>query len=132
MRIRFALSKVMPLTNRLPAIASFRNGSRASGVSPPLLSSPGRLHGFRIPSDDGHTRWCKMNTVTTIPFLSEETLAGLGITTGDVIEIIEALIRGRAQNTVWSAPKAVILPSDGRYMMAALAAMDNPSLLAVK
>jgi ornithine cyclodeaminase/alanine dehydrogenase len=25
-----------------------------------------------------------------------------------------------------------MLPSDGRYMMAALAAMDNPSLLAVK
>jgi hypothetical protein len=27
---------------------------------------------------------------------------------------------------------AVILPSDGRSMLAALAAMDNPSLLAVK
>ncbi len=73
-----------------------------------------------------------MKTAETIPYLSEETLAGLGITTGDVIESIEALIRGSAQDTVWSAPKAVILPSDGRYMMAALAAMDNPSLLAVK
>jgi ornithine cyclodeaminase/alanine dehydrogenase len=67
-----------------------------------------------------------------IPFLSEETLAGLGITTGDVVESIETLIRGSAQDTVWSAPKAVILPADGRYMMAALAAMDGPSLLAVK
>ena len=73
-----------------------------------------------------------MNTAANIPYLSEETLAGLGITTGDVIESIEALIRGSAQDTVWNAPKAVILPSDGRYMMAALAAMDNPSLLAVK
>jgi ornithine cyclodeaminase/alanine dehydrogenase len=73
-----------------------------------------------------------MNTAETIPYLSEETLEGLGITTGDVIESIEALIRGSARDTVWSAPKAVILPSDGRYMMAALAAMDNPSLLAVK
>ncbi len=73
-----------------------------------------------------------MKTAENIPYLSEETLAGLGITTGDVIESIEALIRGSAQDTVWSAPKAVILPSDGRYMMAALAAMDNPSLLAVK
>lgn len=73
-----------------------------------------------------------MNTAATIPFLSEETLAGLGITTSDAIESIEAVIRGRARDTVWSAPKAVILPSDGRYMMAALAAMDNPSLLAVK
>ena len=73
-----------------------------------------------------------MSTAENIPYLSEETLAGLGITTGDVIESIETLIRGSAQGTVWSAPKAVILPPDGRYMMAALAAMDNPSLLAVK
>ena len=73
-----------------------------------------------------------MTTAQNIPYLSEETLAGLGITTGDVIESIEALIRGSAQDRVWSAPKAVILPSDGRYMMAALAAMDDPSLLAVK
>lgn len=66
-----------------------------------------------------------MKTAESIPYLSEETLAGLGITTGDVIESIEALIRGSARDTVWSAPKAVILPSDGRYMMAALAAMDK-------
>ena len=32
----------------------------------------------------------------------------------------------------FQSPKAVIMPSDGRYMMAALAAMDKPSLLAVK
>ncbi len=73
-----------------------------------------------------------MNTAENIPYLSESTLEGLGITTGDVIESIETLVRGSAEDTVWSAPKAVILPSDGRYMMAALAAMDNPSLLAVK
>jgi len=73
-----------------------------------------------------------MSTAETIPYLSDETLAGLGITTADVIESIEAAIRGSARDTVWSAPKAVILPSDGRYMMAALAAMDDPSLLAVK
>ena len=73
-----------------------------------------------------------MNIAPTIPYLSEATLAGLGITTGDVIGSIEALIAGSAHGTVWSAPKAVILPSDGRYMMAALAAMDDPALLAVK
>lgn len=73
-----------------------------------------------------------MTIAETIPYLSEETLAGLGIATGDVIESIEALIRGGVQDTVWAAPKAVILPADGRYIMAALAAMDNPSLLAVK
>ena len=73
-----------------------------------------------------------MTTCDTIPFLSETTLAALEIETSDVVETIEALIHGSANDTVWSAPKAVILPSDGRYMMAALAAMDNPSLLAVK
>jgi ornithine cyclodeaminase/alanine dehydrogenase len=73
-----------------------------------------------------------MNTAQNVPYLSEETLTGLGISTADVIESIETLIRGSAEDTVWSAPKAVILLDDGRYMMAALAAMDNPSLLAVK
>jgi ornithine cyclodeaminase/alanine dehydrogenase len=73
-----------------------------------------------------------MNAAENIPYLSTKTLEGLGITTNDVIESIEAVIRGSAKDTVWSAPKAVILPSDGRYMMAALAAMDHPSLLVVK
>lgn len=73
-----------------------------------------------------------MTTAKSIPYLSEEILEGLGITTADVIEAIETLIRGSAQDKVWSATKAVIMPPDGRYMMAALAAMDDPSLLAVK
>ncbi len=68
-----------------------------------------------------------------IPYLSEADLAALQITTHDVIDSIEAAIRGAEQGSVWSAPKAVIIPpDDGRYMMAALAAMDDPSLLAVK
>jgi ornithine cyclodeaminase/alanine dehydrogenase len=73
-----------------------------------------------------------MNTPNSIPYLSEELLVGLGITTTEVIDSIEALIVGSAQSTVWSAPKAVIMPPDGRYMMAALAAADDPPLLAVK
>ncbi|HEY5739298.1 MAG TPA: ornithine cyclodeaminase family protein, partial [Gammaproteobacteria bacterium] len=67
-----------------------------------------------------------------IPYLSEKILERLGITTADVIESIEAAIGGIAAGTAWSAPKAVIMPPDGRYMMAALAAMDDPSLLVVK
>ena len=73
-----------------------------------------------------------MPSSDTIPYLSAETLAGLGLTTGDVIDSIEKLIAGCAQNTAWSAPKAVIQPGDGRYMMAALAAADEPPYLAVK
>ncbi len=67
-----------------------------------------------------------------IPYLSEELLAGLGLTTTDMIDSIEALIRGAAAGRVWSAAKAVVQPGDGRYMMAALAAMDGPSFLAAK
>ena len=74
-----------------------------------------------------------MNTASmNIPFLSEQDLEALDLSVDEIIESIEKLIRGSETNTVWSAPKAVILPPDGRYMMAALAAMDNPSLLAVK
>jgi len=71
-------------------------------------------------------------TTKTIPYLSGEMLAGLNLSTSDVIESIEALIAGCENGTAWSAPKAVIMPDDGRYMMAALAAADNPPFLAVK
>lgn len=71
-----------------------------------------------------------------IPYLDEAALENLGITTMDVIAEIENLIRKQSDNNAWSAPKAVIQPKssqeDDRYMMAALAAMDDPSLLAVK
>lgn len=67
-----------------------------------------------------------------IRFLSEKDLESLAITTADVVAAIESLLRGLAGNTVWCAPKAVMLPPDGRYMMAALAAADDPPLLAVK
>ena len=73
-----------------------------------------------------------MLTNESIPYLSGETLAGLNLSTSDVIESIETLISGCANETAWSAPKAVILPTDGRYMMAALAAADEPPFLAVK
>lgn len=66
------------------------------------------------------------------PYLSGQDLVDLNITTHDVVESIESVIRGGERGTVWSAPKAVIMPPDGRYMMAALAAMDDPPLLAVK
>ena len=64
-------------------------------------------------------------------YLSEAALAGLGVTTEEAVESIERLIRGRAQSKVWYAPKAVVQP-DGRYMMATLAAADDPPFLAVK
>lgn len=68
----------------------------------------------------------------SIPILSEDDLKSLGISTADVIESIEGLIKAGESGHAWSAPKAVIQPGDGRYMMAALAAADDPALLAVK
>ena len=65
-------------------------------------------------------------------YLSDETLAGLGITATDVVDSIETTLRAQAEGKVWAAPKASILPGDGRYMMATLAASDTPRIIAVK
>lgn len=67
-----------------------------------------------------------------IPYYSEDDLKGLDIKAQEVVEILEHLIRGNENNTVLSAPKAVILPPDGRYIMATLAFMDEPPLVATK
>jgi len=73
-----------------------------------------------------------MDERTALFYLSETTLQGLGLTAAEVIESIEHLIRGRSRARVWNAPKSVIQPPDGRYMMAALSAADDPPFLAVK
>lgn len=68
-----------------------------------------------------------------IPYLSSDDLDALNLSTQDIIGGIERVIKGSQNGTVWSAPKAFLTtPSDQRYMMAALAAMDGPSMLAVK
>lgn len=68
-----------------------------------------------------------------IPFLSYTELEALNISPAAIIDCIEKTIRGSAAGRVWAAPKAVVVPpQDQRYMMAALAAQDDPSLLAVK
>ena len=64
--------------------------------------------------------------------LSYEECDQLGITTADVVQSIEDLIRARVEDKMWNAPKATILPADGRYMMATLAACSDPPILAVK
>jgi ornithine cyclodeaminase/alanine dehydrogenase-like protein (mu-crystallin family) len=67
-----------------------------------------------------------------IVYLSHGTLESLVLTTQEVIDSIEHLLRGRRRLQVWNAPKAVITPPDGRYMMATLSAADDPPFLAVK
>jgi ornithine cyclodeaminase/alanine dehydrogenase-like protein (mu-crystallin family) len=67
-----------------------------------------------------------------LQYLSHSDLESLHITPADIVASIEHLIQGRSKSQVWNAPKAVIQPPDGRYMMAALCAADDPPFLAVK
>lgn len=73
-----------------------------------------------------------MSETRNFIYLSEPTLAGLGITAKEAVAAIEHLIRGQGDGKVWSAPKAVVQPPDGRYLMATLAAADDPPLMSVK
>src|SRR5215475_8454953 len=73
-----------------------------------------------------------METGSRLSYLSQTTLQALDLTTDEVIASIEHLIRRRSQARAWNAPKAVIQPPDGRYMMATLSAADDPPFLAVK
>lgn len=65
-------------------------------------------------------------------YLSDETLAGLGLTSAEIAASIETAIKAEAAGRLWTAPKAAFVPGDGRYMMATLAATDAPAVVAVK
>ena len=67
-----------------------------------------------------------------IRYLSRDSLQSLQLTPQEIVASIEHLILGRNRQQAWNAPKAVITPPDGRYMMATLAASDDPPFLAVK
>lgn len=67
-----------------------------------------------------------------IRYLSQSSLQDLQLTTSDVIASIEHLLFAITQQQAWNAPKAVVTPPDGRYMMATLSAADDPPFLAVK
>ncbi|HZM47303.1 MAG TPA: NAD(P)-binding domain-containing protein [Burkholderiales bacterium] len=65
-------------------------------------------------------------------YLSPAALDSLELSTTEVVESIEALLRSAKQSRAWSAPKPVIKPPDGRYLMATLSAADDPPFMAVK
>jgi hypothetical protein len=73
-----------------------------------------------------------METGSRLSYLSQTTLQALALTTDELIESSERLIRGHSQARAWNAPKAIIQPPDGRYMMATLSAADDPPFLAMK
>lgn len=73
-----------------------------------------------------------MNVPGAPLYLTRERIEELAISPSEVIGSIEAVLRARARSRAWNAPKAVIQPPDGRYMMATLSASDDPPFLAVK
>ena len=73
-----------------------------------------------------------MSDSTSLPYLSADALEALHISTEEVVQSIEHLIHGLERERVWNAPKSVVIPPDGRYMMATLSAADDPPFLAVK
>ena len=73
-----------------------------------------------------------MKRSTDFLYLSDEVMEGLNVTTAESVESIEQLLLGRTKSQVWAAPKSALMLPDGRYMMATLAAADDPPLLAVK
>jgi len=73
-----------------------------------------------------------MSSPENLPYLSRSELESMSISTDDVVATIEHLIMGEVESRAWNAPKMVITPPDGRYMMATLSASDDPPFLAVK
>lgn len=65
-------------------------------------------------------------------YLSDAILSGLEIGATDVIACIEKAVLRKADNVLWTAPKAAFMPGDGRYIMATLSAADDPQFIAVK
>ena len=63
-------------------------------------------------------------------YLSEDDLGALNITTAETIGAIETAVAAKADGKVWTAPKAAIVPGDGRYLMATLAAAEEPRIAA--
>lgn len=69
---------------------------------------------------------------STLSYLSADTLEALNITADEITSTLARLVRGAMDGSVHAAPKAVLTPPDGRYIMSTLAAMDDPPLVATK
>lgn len=65
-------------------------------------------------------------------YLSEDDLRHLDISTAEVVESMENLIGAQAKGRAWIAPKTNVTASSDRFMMATLAAADDPPYMAVK
>lgn len=73
-----------------------------------------------------------MRQSSDIRYLTSDLLQSLQLSPQEIALSIEHLLLGQKRQQAWNAPKAVITPPDGQYMMATLAAADDPPFLAVK
>lgn len=65
-------------------------------------------------------------------YLSKQSLEALDVSMAEVVACMEQLIRMQAQGRAWVAPKTNLSTHDDRFMMATLAAADDPPFMAVK
>ena len=65
-------------------------------------------------------------------YLSDPVLEGLDITPTEIADAIEIAIAQRTNGTLHAAPKAAVLPGEGRYMMSTLSVGDGPGLTVLK
>ena len=65
-------------------------------------------------------------------YLTRDQLEALAIRSSEVIDYLEVLVRQQSQQQAMAAPKTVIAPADGRYLMATLSMSEEPPYMAVK
>lgn len=65
-------------------------------------------------------------------YLSQEDLEALDVSMAEVVASMERLIEVQSQGRAWIAPKTNVSTDDDRFMMATLAAADDPPYMAVK
>jgi ornithine cyclodeaminase/alanine dehydrogenase len=56
--------------------------------------------------------------------LTDDMLAGLGISTAEAADSVEAALANQEGGSLLTAPKSAIVPGDGRYMMTTLSVAD--------
>jgi len=80
------------------------------------------------------TEGTKMTATNGKPvlMLGEDDLERLGLGQVEIVDCLTDAIRKEAAGKVWTTPKSVLLPGDGRYLMTTLSASDDPGVSVVK
>jgi ornithine cyclodeaminase len=64
--------------------------------------------------------------------LSDNTLANLGISAQQTVDVIEKAILAQSRGEISTAPNSALLPGNGRYVMTTLSTADDPQITVVK